>query len=692
MTLFTLKKYGLEVEIGKHAGQADGAAWLKQGGTVVLSTVCSGKTPEFPGFLPLSVDYREQFSAAGKIPGGYYKREGKFTDHEVLTSRLIDRSIRPLFPAHYFDQLQVMSTVYSVDRKHMPEPLALLASSIALTVSKVPFMGPVGVAEIARVDGEWVYNPLYDQAKNSDVKIIVAGTEEGVCMLEGCMDQVTESDLLDVIFKAHGIIKEQIDWQKSIAAELNVVKEDVQSEFDWSMWDKLSLDFWNPSRLEQIYKLHKVQRSETIKKLKEEFNDLNASLIAENEKFKREIDYSLESSFKDALTNWILNEGRRVDGRNFNEVRAISTEVGVLPFVHGSCLFKRGNTQALTSLTLGSSDDEQRTELLMGGDVESNFILHYNFHPFSVGEVRQSRGPGRREVGHGYLALSGLKYIMPDKKDFPYTIRLLTDILESDGSSSMATVCSGTMALMDGGVPIKNMVSGVAMGLLKSSDGKFQAITDISGFEDAFGWMDFKVTGTESGVTAIQLDIKNKGGLPKSVFNDALNQASEGRAHILNEMKKALTEPRGELSDLVPQIVTINIPKDKIGAVIGSGGKVIREIIDTTKVESIDIDDDGTVKIFAGPDAELDRAINWVKTLVGHIDKGAIYNGKVRRHTDFGIFIELVPGQDGLLHISAIPKDKQQNIKQHFKQDEDIKVEVADYDPQTGRIRLKLVN
>ena len=692
MAVFTLKKYGLEVEIGKFAGQADGAVWLKQGGTIVLSTVCSSTTPDFPGFLPLSVDYREQFSAAGKIPGGYYKREGKFTDREVLTSRLIDRAIRPLFPAHYFDQLQVMNTVYSVDREHTPEALALLASSLALTISPVPFLGPVGVAEIARVDGEWVYMLLYDQITKSDVKIVVAGTEEGVCMLEGCMDQVSESELLEVIFKAHEIIKEQIDWQRSIAQELKVVKKELPATIDWQFWEDKAKEFWTSERLEKIYKLHKVERAEVIKALKTQFAEINAALIEEQSQYTREIDYALEETFKNALTDWIFTKGKRVDGRGFEQVRPITTEVGLLPFVHGSCLFKRGNTQALTSLTLGSSDDEQKVELLMGGDVDSNFILHYNFHSFSVGEVKPQRGPGRREVGHGYLALSGLKYVIPAKADFPYTIRLVTDILESDGSTSMATVCSGTMALMDGGVPIKTMVSGVAMGLLKSSKGEFQAITDISGFEDAFGWMDFKVTGTDSGVTAIQLDIKNKGGLPKAVFNTALQQAKDGRLHILGEMRKALTEPRKELSDLVPQIVSIKIPTDKIGAVIGSGGKVIREIIDTTKVESIDIEDDGMVRIFAGPQADLDKAINWVKTLAGLIEKGSIYQGKIRRHAEFGIFVELVPGQDGLLHISAIPKDKQQNMQQNYKLDDILPVEVADYDPQTGRIRLKLVN
>jgi polyribonucleotide nucleotidyltransferase len=692
MAVFTFKKYGLEVEIGKFAGQADGSAWIKQGGTVVLSTICSAPTQDFPGFLPLSVDYREQFSAAGKIPGGYFKREGKFTDREVLTSRLIDRAIRPLFPAHYFDQLQVMNIVYSVDREHTPEILSLLASSLALTISPVPFMGPVGAVEIARVDGQWIYNPLYEQITKSDVKIIVAGTEEGVCMLEGCMDQVIESELLDVIFKAHEIIKEQIEWQRSVAAELNVVKKELVNNIDWQFWEDKSFNFWTDERLAQIYKLHKVDRAEVIKKLKADFFEQNAELIEQQANFTREIDYALEECFKTALTNWILKSGKRVDGRDFTQVRPISTEVGILPFVHGSCLFKRGNTQALTSLTLGSSQDEQKVELLMGGDVDINFILHYNFHSFSVGEVKSSRGPGRREVGHGYLALSGLKYVIPSKNDFPYTIRLLTDILESDGSTSMATVCSGTMALMDGGVPIKHMVSGVAMGLLKSTKGEFQAITDISGFEDAFGWMDFKVTGTDAGVTAIQLDIKNKGGLPKSVFNQALQQAKDGRIHILNEMRKALTTPRSELSDLVPQIVSLKIPTDKIGAVIGSGGKVIREIIDTTKVESIDIDDDGTVRIFAGPQANLDQAINWVKTLAGQIEKGAIYKGKVRRHVEFGIFIELVPGQDGLLHISAIPKDKQNNLAQNYKADSEILVEVAEYDTHSGKIRLKLVN
>jgi polyribonucleotide nucleotidyltransferase len=686
---FSLPEFGYEVQLGNYAKQADGAVWLQNGGTVVLSTVVSGASrDEFPGFLPLSVDYREMFAAAGKFPGGYFKREGKMTDKEVLTSRLIDRSIRPLFPDKFFQQVQVLSTVYSVDKENMPNMMALVSCSLALTISSIPFFGPVGVVEIGLVDSEWIVNPTYSQAKKSKSKLIVAGTEEGVCMLEGCTDNMSEDQLLDLIDLAHKKIKIQIDWQKEIAAELKVEKSPLpEDSFDWALWEGKAKSFFTHDRLKSIYGAEKQNRSKAIKDLYEVFIQDNKEQIGDNEVVNKKTRYALDYQLKNSLTDFILIEGSRVDGRKFDEVRKITSEVGVLPFTHGSSVFTRGETQALVSTTLGTGQDVQRIDNLMGDLIEKKFLLHYNFPPFSTGDVRPMRGPGRREVGHGALAASAILPMLPDESDFPYVIRVVSDILESNGSSSMATVCGATMALMDAGVPIKDMVSGIAMGLLKDSNNNFQALTDISGFEDAFGWMDFKVAGTDKGITAIQLDIKNKGGLPREIFEIALRQANTARKHIMDRMRDTLSAPRKELSELVPKMVTFKIDQDKIGAVIGAGGKIIREIIDKTSV-TIDIEDDGMVKIFGKPGEGLEKAIDWVKTLAGKIENGSIYNGKVRRITDFGIFVELVPGLDGLLHISNIPREDQNNIAALYPTDSDLEVVVMNYDSTSGRIKL----
>lgn len=690
MASYRLEELGLEVDIKKYAQQANGSAWLKQGGTIVLATACNAPSKEFPGFLPLTVDYREQFSAAGKIPGGYYKREGRSTDRETLTARLIDRSIRPLFPLNYFDQVQVIANVYSVDKEHIPSSLALLASSIALTVSNIPFLGPVGATEVVRVDGAWVVSPVYSQTVAADVNLTFAGTEEGVCMVEGSANEISEKEFLDALFMAHEVIKKQVNWQKQLKQELNVVEEPIVDEFDWNEWTEKVDAYLTHERLVSIFKSDKVERSEAMNVVKEGFFAHHQGIIDEQELPKSKIEYVLDMRMKDKLTDLIFEQGKRIDGRSFTQVRAIATEVGLLPFAHGSSLFTRGRTQALATVTLGGGEDLLKVEGFMGVDIDNYFFLHYNFPPFSVGEVRFLRGPGRREIGHGHLAASALRRMLPSSDTFPYTIRIVADMLESDGSTSMATTCSGTMALLNAGVPLKKMVSGVAMGLLKSSDGKYQALTDISGFEDAFGLMDFKVTGTSDGITAIQLDIKSKAGLPRSVFEQALAQAKEGREHILNEMRKVMKAPAPELSPLVPKVYTLKVATDKIGAIIGTGGKTIREIIDRTRTQ-IDIEDDGTVKIFGGPDADVDLAINWVNTLAGNIERGTIYQGKIRRLADFGIFVELVPGVDGLLHISNIPREKQRNFNKEYAIDDIVEVEVVDYDPQSERIRLKFV-
>ncbi|MBI2352636.1 polyribonucleotide nucleotidyltransferase [Candidatus Dependentiae bacterium] len=693
---FTLPKYGYELTIGKFARQADGSAWLRNKGTVVLATAVMAESKDFPGFLPLSVDYREHFSAAGKIPGGYLKREGRSSDKEVLTSRLIDRAIRPLFSFNFFNQVQVLATVYSIDKEALAAPVALLASSIALTLSKIPFSGPIGAVQVGRVDGAWIINPTKDQYEQSTVKLMVAGTKEGICMVEGGANQVSEQDLIDALFLAHETIKEQVAWQESIVAELGgIVKDENYKEgFNWTLWEQRVKEYLISSRIDEvfIYGADKQTRSAAIKKLRDEFfaiyRDEN---IETGSDIANRIDYVFESLFHDVVADEIVRRKVRVDGRDFTTVRNIVTEVGLMPSVHGSSLFQRGQTQALVSATLGSGKDAQKVDDLWENDpLEMSFMLHYNFPPFSVGEVRALRSPGRREIGHGYLAASAIKRVLPDRKEFPYTIRLISDVLESNGSSSMATVCGSTMALMDAGVPISDMVAGIAMGLLQVSGEKFQAITDITGFEDALGLMDFKVAGTRNGVNAIQMDIKYKGGLKRDVFVQALEQAKQARFHILDEMAKVMSKPNAELSPLVPKMISIQIDQNKAGAIIGSGGKIIKEIIEKTGT-TIDIEG-SEVFIFGAPGSNIDLAVSWVKLLADQIEVGAVVEGVIARTAEFGLFVDIAPGKAGLIHISKIPRAKQQQLDKYYQIGEKIKVKIADYDTESGRIRLDFVD
>lgn len=689
---FKNEEFGFEVEIGKVARQADGAVLLKQGGTVILATAVSAPSKEFPGFLPLTIEYREQYSAAGKIPGGYFKREGKLSDREVLTSRLIDRAIRPLFPYNYFNQLQVLTTVYSVDKDHAPNTISLLAASLALSISKIPFMGPIGVIEVGRVDGRWIFNPKHPEQQKSDMRIVVAGTEEGIVMVEGSTNELSEKDFVDVLFQAHEKIKKLIVWQKEIQQALSYQDTPVEDIYGFEVWKKEVSKFLTQERVQGMYIQDKHERYANLDQMKKEFAAEYQEKIDAAGAPQSVIDYIFNDELQEKLSNLIFVHNKRVDGRDFTTVRPIEVEVGLLPFTHGSALFTRGNTQALASVTLGSGQDEQKFDTLMDDTSnEGSFMLHYNFPPFASGEVKPMRGTSRRETGHGYLARSSFDYLRPTAEQFPYTTRVVVDILESDGSSSMATACVTTMALMQAGVPIKKMVAGVAMGLLEKSEGVFAPLTDINAFEDAFGLMDFKVIGTDAGISAIQMDVKYKGGLRRDVFEQALEQARVGRLHILGEMRKVMTAPNAELSNLVPKVTTIMINSDKIGAIIGSGGKTIREITETTKT-SIDIEEDGLVKIFGGPEADTDLAVKWVKTLAGQIDKGAIFQGKVRRIADFGLFVELVPGFDGLVHVSNIPRDLQRNFAQAIKVNDEVKVEVLDHDEATGRTSLKLLS
>lgn len=688
---FRYQEYDIEVEIGKVAQQANGAVWLKQGGTIVLATATSAPSKEFPGFFPLTVDYREQYAAAGKIPGGYFKREGKSSDREVLTGRLIDRALRPLFPENYFDQVQILATVYSVDKEHTPNTVSLLASSLALVISDIPLMEAVGVVEVARVKGEWVFNPLYQQIVESDVRLVIAGTLEGVCMVEGSANELSESEFLDILFKAHDEIKKLVQWQEEIRIQVGKAKAAVIDTYNWQQWRSNAITFLTDSRVKNAYIQDKIARNAYFAKLQEEFNLEYAQAIVEMGVPSSVVEYIVDSVLKEKLTEQAFATGKRIDTRSHDQIRPIAVEVGLLPFTHGSAMFKRGRTQALVSVTLGGGQDEQRIETLMNtDDDDGSFMLHYNFPPFSVGEVKPMRGPGRREVGHGHLAGSAFTYLRPDKESFPYTIRVVSDILECDGSSSMATACGASMALMHAGVPIKKMVGGIAMGLLKSSSGEFMVLSDISGVEDAFGLMDFKVIGTDVGITAIQMDIKYKGGLTRAIFESALEQARNGRLYIMEQMSKVMNKPNAQLSDLVPKVITFKINTDKIGAVIGGGGKTIREIIEQTGTK-IDIEPDGLVKIFGDMNARTDVAVNWVKTLAGQITAGTIFEGKIRRIVDFGMFVELVPGLDGLVHISNIPRAQQKTFARDFKVDDVVRVQIMEYDESTGRVSLKLL-
>jgi len=688
---YTLPEAGLELVLGKYAGQADGAAWLQQEGTIVLATVVASPLQEFPGFLPLSVDYREHFSAAGKIPGGYFKREGRFSDREILNARFIDRALRPLFPEDYFNQVQILSTVYSVDKEHMPHVLALLASSIALTISKIPFIEPVGAVEVVRLDGKWITNPTYTQSQEADARIIVAGTDDGINMVEGSGLEVSEAEFVDVLFLAHEIIRKQVAWQRDIARECGVTKETSTASIDWASWKQQVKAVLTPDRIRPIFKADKLERGKVQAELKAVLLEKYKSELQQGAVTKAILEYLFDKVLCDVVTELCFELDKRIDERPFSQVRPVSTEVGTLPCAHGSALFTRGRTQALVTVTLGGGQDAAKIDRLMGETVEKTFMLHYNFPPFSVGEVKPLRGPGRREIGHGYLAASALERMLPTGESFPYTVRIVADILECDGSSSMATVCGSTMSLMDAGVPLKRMVSGVAMGLLRNERGDFRVLTDIAGIEDAFGLMDFKVAGTETGITAVQMDIKHKGGLTRAVFEQALAAARQGRLHILKEMQKVMAEPRKQLSSLVPQVISFRVPTDKIGAIIGTGGKVIREIIEKTGT-SIDIEDDGLVKIYGQPGEKLDQAIQTVKTLGGLIERGMQYPGIVKRLAEFGAFVEIAPGLDGLVHISTVPRAEQQQFMNKFKPGDRVTVEVLDYDQSNGRIRLMIVH
>lgn len=668
------------VEVGRLAQQANGSALITYGDTVVLVTATVAASPrEGIDFFPLLVDYEERLYAVGRIPGGFIKREGRPSEAAVLSGRMIDRPIRPLFPDGFRNDVQVVATVLSVEPGIDPAVPAMNGASIALSISEIPFDGPVAGVKVGRIDGEFVINPSGDPG-DSDLSLVVAGTKDAVLMVEAGANEVSEEDMLNAIMFGHDEIKRIVEFQENIIAKCGKPKMEFPS-FDPDPEFAAKIKAYTADSLSKaVRNPDKLRREEDTNRVKEE---AKAHFIQEYPESAKAIDAVLDKILKETVRQMITADGIRPDGRGLNEVRTLSSEVGLLPRVHGSALFQRGQTQALTTCTLGAVGDEQILDGL-GIEESKRYLHHYNFPPFSVGEVRPVRGPGRREIGHGALAERALVPVIPKEEEFPYTIRLVSEILGSNGSSSMASVCGSTLALMDAGVPIRRPVAGVAMGLVKYED-KFAILTDIQGIEDALGDMDFKVAGTEHGITAIQMDIKVK-GISKEILTSALKQARDGRLFILEHMLKTLPAPRPELSPFAPRMITFSIDPEKIRDVIGPGGKMIRKIIDLTGAK-IDIEDDGRVFI-ASVDGEQGRkAQDMIKNLVMDPEVGSSYSGKVTRIMPFGAFVEILPGKEGLVHISQLAHERVNKVEDVVNVGDELVVRVSEIDKQ-GRINL----
>ncbi len=671
----------LILETGLMAKQANGAVVVRYGDTVVLSTAVSSKVERANvDFLPLTVDYQERAYAAGRIPGGFFKREGRQTEKEILTSRLIDRPIRPLFPEGYYFDTQIIASVLSIGEESSADLMGMVASSSALAISDIPFKGPIGAVRIGLVDGKYIINPGQKELETTRLNLVVAGTADAIMMVEGGANELTEDQMLEALETAHREIKKIVVLINELAAKVGKSKRQVKTvEIDKELagqvaklaMDRLLTAIVIPDKMERQKTLD-VILGEIKEKLKDEDPEKNVQIAP--------IFFGLE---KDEVRKIILEKNMRADGRKPDQIRPISSVVGMLPRTHGSALFTRGETQALVVTTLGTSVDEQRIDSLEG-EYFKTFMLHYNFPPFSVGETKPLRGPGRREVGHGALAERALKAMVPTKQEFPYTIRIVSDILESNGSSSMATVCGGTLALMDAGVPIKAPVAGIAMGLIKEGDTVI-VLSDILGLEDHLGDMDFKVTGTSQGITALQMDMKIE-GITIDVMRTALQQAKAGRLHILGKMLETLAEPRKNLNAHAPRIITMQISTDKIKDVIGSGGKVIRSIVEQTGAK-IDIEDDGTINIASSDEAAALKAKEIIRGICQEAEVGKLYMGKVRKIMDFGAFVEIFPGTDGLLHISQISEQRLEKVTDELKEGDEVLVKVLEIDRQ-GKIRL----
>jgi polyribonucleotide nucleotidyltransferase len=671
----------LKLETGRWAKQADGSVVATYGDTVVLATAVASRTAKAGvDFLPLTVDYQEKAYAAGKIPGGYFKREGRPSEKEVLTSRLIDRPLRPLFPEGYYFETQVIAAVLSADQSGTSDIVGITAASAALSVSDIPFQGPVAGVKVARVNGEFVINPEIALIEKSDLHLVVAGTADAVMMVEGGANGLPESVMIEAIEAAHAAIKtivaKILELQKLVGRTKRTVKtEDIDPALSEQVRQMVS----GPIR-EAIFIPNKTARQERLDQIRSE---AVAKLKTEDPNRERHVKLVFHSLEYTEVRNMILERKVRADGRGPADIRPITCEVGVLPRTHGSALFTRGETQSLAVVTLGTTDDEQRIDALEG-EYYRTFMLHYNFPPFSVGEARPLRSPGRREVGHGALAERALRSVIPGKDKFPYTLRIVSDILESNGSSSMATVCGGSLAMMDAGVPISEPVAGIAMGLIKEGD-RVLVLSDILGLEDHLGDMDFKVTGTRTGVTALQMDIKIAGITP-ALMRQALDQARQGRIHILDQMHAALPAPRANMSAYAPRIFTLKVKQDKIREVIGPGGKTIRGIIAETGVK-INVEDSGDITIASADEASAKKAIDAINRITEEVEVGKIYLGTVRKIMDFGAFVEVLPGTDGLVHISQLAHHRVKAVSDEVKEGDQVMVKVLDVDKQ-GKIRL----
>ena len=680
----------VSIETGKLAKQADGSVVLTMGKTMILASAVSKKDAmDNVDFLPLSVDYQEKFASAGKIPGGFLKREGRLSDHEVLICRLVDRVLRPLFPSDYHADTQILLYLISADKEVLPDALAALAASAALSVSDIPFNGPIAEVRVVKCGKEFIVNPTPEQIEKSSLNLMVGASYENICMVEGESKEVSEEDIIEALKVAHDAIKGLCELQNDLAKKVGNIEK---REYSHENSDEDLLKDIKEKTYDKLYKIaeegisNKKKRGEKFKEVREEY----LSNIKEDEEFDEflfgKYFHDIE---KEAIRNSVLDKKIRLDGRKLNEIRPIWSEIDYLPNAHGSSVFTRGETQSLTTVTLGTKLDEQMIDGAMYNGY-NKFILHYNFPGFSTGEVRPNRGAGRREIGHGNLALRALKNMIPSDEDNPYTIRIVSDILESNGSSSMATVCAGSLALMDAGVEIKKPVSGIAMGMISDSkSGKYAILSDILGDEDHLGDMDFKVTGTADGITACQMDIKID-GLSFDVLKEALNQAKEGRLHILSEMNKTIDKPNKDLKSHAPRSYQMSIAKDMIGAVIGPGGKIIQEIQKesgaTVLVE--EVEENGIVSVFASNQDEMDNAVERVKAIVAVPEVGETYVGKVKSIKDFGAFIEFMPGKDGLLHISEIKWERVESMEGILEEGEEIKVKLIEVDRRTGKFRL----
>jgi polyribonucleotide nucleotidyltransferase len=681
------------IETGKLAKQADGSVVIKMGKTMLLATIVSAKEArEDVDFMPLSVEYKEKFASSGRFPGGFMKREARPSDYEVLISRLVDRALRPLFPDDYHAETFVTINLISADPEIMPDALAGLAASAAISVSDVPFNGPISEARVARIEGKLVLNPTFSELEKADIDIMVGATKENILMVEGEMNEVSEDEMIEAIKFAHEAIKKQCIVQEELASELKVVKREYShEENDEELRSRMEKELY--TKVLEVAKSRmddKQARSEAFSSIKDDFieklteeagddGEVNTTLIA---RYYHDIE-------KKAVRNTILDDNIRLDGRKPDEIRPIWCEVDYLPAAHGSALFTRGETQSLTTVTLGTKLDEKIIdEVLIRGT--EKFVLHYNFPPFSTGDARPARGTSRREIGHGNLAHRALKKMVPGVDEIPYAVRVVSDILESNGSSSMATVCAGTLALMDSGVKLKKPVSGIAMGLITDTEtGKYAVLSDILGDEDHLGDMDFKVTGTRDGITATQMDIKVE-GLSFEVLAKALEQAKKGRLHILDIMTQTLSEPRADYKPHAPRIVRIEIPSENIGAVIGPGGKIIQEIQKETNTVIVieEVGNKGVVDISATNKDSIDAALERIKRIVAVPEVNEVYRGKIKSIVQFGAFVEILPGKEGLLHISEIDWKRINKVEDVLKEGEEIEVKLIDVDPKSGKLKL----